>query len=101
MRPFPVSLGQIKEAITWVIAVPWATSVAGAPFPLARGVAANTGYFTIMSTSDTGTVAYRTGAGERARQMAWFVHYWDEIHSRNIRSSESVRERMRCGKRVA
>ena len=25
--------------------------------------------------------------------MAWFVHYWDEINSRNIRSSEiSTRE---------
>jgi hypothetical protein len=25
--------------------------------------------------------------------MAWFVHYWDEINNRNIRSSEvSVRE---------
>jgi hypothetical protein len=22
--------------------------------------------------------------------MAWFVHYWDEIKSRNVRSSENI-----------
>jgi hypothetical protein len=39
-----------------------------------------------------------TGQGRReqkagASKMAWFVHYWDEINNRNIRSGEiSARE---------
>ena len=44
----------------------------GTPFPIAEGVSGNTGYFMHMSATAAGTVAFRTGAGQRERQMAWF-----------------------------
>jgi serine/threonine protein kinase/Tol biopolymer transport system component len=44
----------------------------GAPFPIADGVAGNTGYFITMSATAAGTVAFRSGAGQRERQMVWF-----------------------------